>query len=53
MGIAYSTLRTWRDKFSSLPAALKRGKNVVDRQVEKHCWNLKSILNNKKINEII
>lgn len=35
MGIAYSTLRTWRDKFSALSAALKRGKEVIDRQVEK------------------
>ncbi|MGE7022009.1 transposase [Solibacillus cecembensis] len=34
MGIAYSTLRTWRDKFSALSAALKRGKEVIDRQVE-------------------
>ncbi|WP_400194626.1 transposase [Lysinibacillus telephonicus] len=34
MGVAYSTLRTWRDKFSALSAALKRGKEVVDRQVE-------------------
>lgn len=34
MGIAYSTLRTWRDKFSALSAALKRGKEVVDREVE-------------------
>lgn len=34
MGVAYSTLRTWRDKYSALSAALKRGKEVVDRQVE-------------------
>lgn len=34
MGIAYSTLRTWRDKFSALSAALKRGKEIIDRQVE-------------------
>ncbi|WP_431030107.1 helix-turn-helix domain-containing protein [Lysinibacillus sp. LZ02] len=34
MGIAYSTLRTWRDKFSALSAALKKGKEIVDRQVE-------------------
>lgn len=34
MGVAYSTLRTWRDKFSALSAALKRGKEVVDREVE-------------------
>jgi len=34
MGVAYSTLRTWRDKYSALSAALKRGKEVVDIQVE-------------------
>lgn len=34
MGIAYSTFRTWRDKYSALSAALKKGKEVVDRQVE-------------------
>ena len=34
MGVAYSTLRTWRDKYSALSAALKSGKEVVDRMVE-------------------
>lgn len=34
MGVAYSTLRVWRDKYSALSAALKRGKEVVDIQVE-------------------
>ena len=34
MGVAYSTLRAWRDKFSALSAALKRGKEIVDVQVE-------------------
>ena len=34
MGIAYSTLRSWRDKFSAVSAVLKKGKEVVDRQVE-------------------
>lgn len=34
MGIAYSTFRTWRDKYPALSAALKKGKEVVDRQVE-------------------
>ena len=34
MGIAYSTLREWRDSYSALSAALKRGKEVVDRMVE-------------------
>lgn len=34
MGIAYSTFRIWRDKFSAISAVLKKGKEVVDRQVE-------------------
>jgi hypothetical protein len=34
MGVAYSTLRVWKDKYLALSAALKRGKEVVDRQVE-------------------
>ena len=34
MGIAYSTLRIWKDKYLALSAALKRGKEVVDIQVE-------------------
>lgn len=34
MGIAYSTLRVWKSKFSALSAALKRGKEVVDIEVE-------------------
>lgn len=34
MHIAYSTLRVWIDKFPALSAALKKGKEVVDIQVE-------------------
>lgn len=34
MGVAYSTLRVWRDKLSALSAALKKGKDVVDIEVE-------------------
>lgn len=34
MGIAYSTFRNWRDKFSAISAVLKKGKEVIDRQVE-------------------
>lgn len=34
MGIAYSTLRVWRDKYPPISAALKRGKEVVDFEVE-------------------
>lgn len=34
MGIAYSTLRVWKDKYSAISAALKKGKEVVDIQVE-------------------
>ena len=34
MGIAYSTLRDWKKKYSALQAALKKGKEVVDYEVE-------------------
>lgn len=34
MGISYSTLKVWKNKFSAISATLKRGKEVVDRQVE-------------------
>ena len=34
MGIAYSTLKIWKDKYPSLFESLKRGKEVIDRQVE-------------------
>jgi hypothetical protein len=34
IGIAYSTLRDWKDKYPALSAALKKTKEVVDRQVE-------------------
>lgn len=34
MGIAYSTFRNWRDKYPALSAPLKRGKEIVDREVE-------------------
>ena len=34
MGIAYSTLREWKKKYSAISAALKRGKEVVDFEVE-------------------
>lgn len=34
MGVAYSTLREWVKKYPALSAALKKGKEVVDRQVE-------------------
>ena len=34
MGIAYSTFRSWRDKFSAISAVLKKGKEVVDYAVE-------------------
>ena len=34
MGCAYSTLRDWRDRYSAISAALKKGKEVVDRAVE-------------------
>lgn len=34
MGISYSTFKEWKKKFSDFSAVLKRGKEVVDRQVE-------------------
>lgn len=34
IGVAYSTFRVWVKKFPALSAALKKGKEVVDRQVE-------------------
>lgn len=34
MGISYSTFKDWKKKFSDFSAVLKRGKEVVDRQVE-------------------
>ena len=34
MGIGYSTLQTWKSKYQDIQDTLKRGKEVVDRQVE-------------------
>jgi len=34
LGVAYSTFREYKDKYSALSAALKRGKEVIDREVE-------------------
>lgn len=34
MGIAYSTLRLWCKQFSALSATLKKGKEVIDFEVE-------------------
>lgn len=34
MGIAHSTLKVWKDKFSALSASLKKGKEIVDYEVE-------------------
>lgn len=34
LGIAYSTFREYKKKYSALSAALKKGKDVIDRQVE-------------------
>lgn len=34
MGISYSTLKDWKNKYSAILAALKKGKEVVDYQVE-------------------
>ena len=34
MGIAPSTLREWKNRFSAIAASLKKGKEVVDIEVE-------------------
>ena len=34
MGLAYSTFREWKTKYSAFSAVLKRTKDVVDREVE-------------------
>lgn len=34
MGVAYSTLKDRKNRFSDFSATLKRGKEVIDRQVE-------------------
>lgn len=34
MGISYSTLKDWKNKYSAISATLKKGKEVVDFQVE-------------------
>lgn len=34
MGISYSTFKEWKKKFSAFSATLKKGKEVVDREVE-------------------
>lgn len=34
MGIGYSTLQTWKSKYQDIRDTLKRGKEVIDRQVE-------------------
>lgn len=34
MGIAYSTFRTWKDKYQEISAVLRANKAVVDRRVE-------------------
>ena len=52
MGIAYSTLRVWKDKYSALSAALKKGKAIVDIQVENAITQEKSrLLRNVKVNK--
>nr|DAK49218.1 MAG TPA: terminase small subunit [Caudoviricetes sp.] len=34
IGISYSTFKEWKKKFPDFSAALKKGKDVVDREVE-------------------
>lgn len=35
MGVSYSTMRTWRDKFPLFKAVLQDGKDIADRKVER------------------
>lgn len=39
MGVAYSTLKDWKNKYSAISAALKKGKEVVDFEVENALYN--------------
>ncbi len=34
MGVSYSTLKDWKNKYSAISAVLKKGKEVVDYEVE-------------------
>ena len=34
MGVAWSTLKSWKTRFDDLAEALRKGKEVVDREVE-------------------
>ena len=34
MGVSYSTLKDWKNRYSAILAALKKGKEVVDYEVE-------------------
>lgn len=40
MGVAYSTLRVWRDTHSAISAALKRARDVTDRRVEHRLFDM-------------
>ncbi len=39
MRVAYSTFRIWKDKFPAISAALKKGKEIVDYEVENALLN--------------
>lgn len=39
MGIAYSTLREWKKSYPAISAALKKNKEVADRNVENALYN--------------
>ena len=34
IGISRSTLNVWKDRYSDISDALKKGKDIIDRQVE-------------------
>lgn len=39
MGCSYSTMRVWKDKYKAISAALKKGKEIVDYEVENALLN--------------
>lgn len=53
LGVAYSTFKVYKDKHSALSATLKKGKEVIDREVEnallKKALGYKEVLRKTKV----
>lgn len=47
MGIGYSTLQTWKSKYQDIQDTLKRGKDVIDIQVENALLKMLTIVDVK------